>query len=58
MELIYAILIYFGMMTNTGSLTQAQIDAQLAQHQTVFANYQSNYDALLRLTRNVDRRED
>jgi hypothetical protein len=58
MHMLIAILMYFGLYTDPGASTQQLIDPSYTLNQQLIQYYQSNPDALYRLVRIVDRRED
>lgn len=58
MHMLIAILMYFGLYTNPNASAQQLTDPSFTVNQQVIKYYQNNPDALNRLVRNVDRRED
>lgn len=58
MNMLIAILMYFGLYSNPSASTQQLIDPTFTLNQQLIRYYESNPDALNRVIRVVDRRED
>ncbi len=58
MHMLIAILMYFGLYTNPNASAQQLIDPSFTLNQQLIQYYETNPDALYRLVRIVDRRED
>jgi len=58
MNMLIAILMYFGLYSNPSASTQQLIGPTFTLNQQMIRHYESNPDALYRLVRIIDRLED